>query len=130
MLPDELPHSCTIQRSAWVQDDLAADADMPDTLQDDDTYSQEADEQEIPCWVQPASKTEISRFQRREQNVTHTVYFRENLSLKPGHIVLPNNNGRLACPFNGATLEVKAASETTAGLGVLYAAVCEEVQDR
>lgn len=131
-LPENLPHSCTIQKSAYVPDDIAADYDDPDTLREDGTYAHtsESDAQEIACWVQPASKNEINRFQRREQNVTHTVYFRGDPGVKPGYVILPNNNGLIDCPFAGKTLEVKAEQETTAGLGLLWGVVCEELQAR
>ena len=120
MLPDNLPHRCSIRQSAHVPDDLNADYDDPVDVDGQD---------DVACWVQPAGKNEVSRFQRRDQNVTHTVFFRTNPNIRPGYILVPAN-GIVDCPFAGATLEVKAVNETTAGLGVLWAAICEEIQPR
>ena len=123
MLPDNLPHFVTIKQSANVPDDIAADYDDPITVNEGETNEQ------VACWVQPAGKSEVLRFQRRDQNVTHTVYFRGNPNVRPGYILIPAD-GTVACPFAGATLEVKAVNETTAGLGVLWAVICEELQPR
>jgi len=113
-LVDSLPHLCTIKQSAWVQDDNGADYDNPEIV-----------EEGAACWVQPASDRQITEFQKRDQNVTHQVYFNTNKRLKPGHFLLPTTG-----PFAGAYLEVKSYNETTAGLGVLFKAMCEEVQSR
>jgi hypothetical protein len=118
-LPDNLPHLCDITKSIPVRDEYNADIDEPE-----DFLLNE------PCWVQPASDREINIFQRRDQVVTHTVYFRGNPGIRPGYIITPKDGAYLACPFAGATLEVKSANETTAGLGLLWKAMCEEIQPR
>lgn len=117
-LPDNLPHTCTITRSAAVEDEYGADYDAPLTV-----------ETGRECWVQPASDNEINRFQRREQTVTHKVYFRGDPGVLPGYSLIPAN-GRATCPFAGATLEVKSKAEATAGTGLLYRVMCEEIQQR
>ena len=117
-LPDNLPHKCTISRSVTVEDGLGGDYDDLQTVESDRA-----------CWVQPASDSEINRFQRREQNVTHKVYFRGNPSVGPGFVITPAN-GIATCPFAGATLEVRSAAEATAGTGLLYRVMAEEIQPR
>lgn len=114
MLPDELPHLATIKESAWIPDEFAADMDEPESVETDRA-----------CWVQPASDREITQFQRRDQSITHTVYFRGNPSLRPGFVIYPTSG-----PFSGATLEVKSCNECTAGTGLLWKATCDEVQPR
>ncbi len=121
MLPDQLPHLANISKSAHIPDDMAADLDQPKDV---------AGQAAVACWVQPAGKSEIARFQRRDQNVTHTVYFKGNPNVRPGYIITPADGPVVACPFAGATLEVKAANETTAGLGLLWAVMVEEIQPR
>lgn len=117
-LPDNLPHKCDIYKEYNLPDDLGGDYDDPAAVSAD-----------VVCWVQPAEASQINQFRRRDQNVTHSVYFRTNPGVRPGYIIEPKN-GRITCPFAGATLEVKASKETTAGLGVLWLVICEEVQPR
>lgn len=118
-LPENLPHRADITKSVPVQDDLGGDLEeQEDFLLDE------------PCWVQPASDREVNLFQRRDQNVTHSVYFRGNPGIRPGYVITPKDGAVVSCPFAGATLEVKSVNETTAGLGVLWKAMCEEVQPR
>src|SRR5688572_13494428 len=118
MLPDHLPHLCDIKTSYTLPDELSGDVDDP-TVADED----------VACWIQPASDNEINRFKRRDQNVTHRVYFKGNPGVKPGYILRPKD-GRITCPFAGAWLEVKSSAETTAGLGLLWSVMCEELQPR
>lgn len=114
MLPDNLPHRCAVYESYHLGDEIGADRD-----------DAEQTTTNLPCWVQPASDREISQFLRRDQVVTHTIYFRGNPGLRPGFTIIPSNG-----PFSGARLEVRSANETTAGLGVLWKATCEEIQPR
>jgi hypothetical protein len=107
-----------VTRSVAVGDDIGGDYDDPEVVASD-----------IECWVQPASDSEIDRFQRREQIVTHKVYFRGSVPYVPGYILTPKN-GRATCPFAGATLEVKSKAEATAGTGLLYRVMAEEIQPR
>ena len=113
-LPDNLPHRCTISKSVTVEDDLGGDYD-----------DLQAIESGRACWVQPASDREINVFQRREQNVTHKVYFKADPSLAPGYVITPTTG-----PFTGKTLEVKSVAEATAGTGILYRVMVEEIQPR
>lgn len=117
-LPDQLPHRCDISRSVTVEDGEGGDYDAPETV-----------ESGRACWVQPASDSEINVFQRREQRVSHKVYFRGNPGIAPGYILTPAD-GIAACPFAGATLEVKSVNEATVGTGILWRAMCEELQPR
>lgn len=114
-LPETLPHLVTIKESDNVPDEFAgADWDDPTVLYED-----------IPAWVQPAGDREIKEFQRRDQNVTHKIYFSRNLDLRPGYIIVPSSG-----PFTGKSLEVKSANECTAGTGLLFRVMVEETQPR
>ena|SRR3990167_5313364 len=113
-LPENLPHLCDITQSAWLPDEFAADRDEPEAVSTD-----------TACWVQPASNNEVNIFQRREQKVTHKVYFLGNPGVKPGYILTPTTG-----PFVGKTLEVKSEAECTAGTGLLYRVMVEELQPR
>ena len=118
-LLDELPHRCTIKKSIPVQDDLAGDLDEPEIVDTD-----------VAVWFQPASDREITIYQRRDQVVTHKAYFRGNPGVRPGYLLFPADGPHVACPFSGSTMEVKSANETTAGLGLLYGVMVEELQPR
>ena len=119
MLPDRLPHRCTIRLSLPLQDDILGDVDETQLVDSD-----------VACWVQPASDREITLYQRRDQVVTHKVYFKGNPGLRPGYIIIPADGPEIACPFAGANLEVRSANEATAGLGVLWRIMAEELQPR
>lgn len=121
MLPDNLPHRCSIRQSAHVPDDIAADYDDPEEVSGQD---------DVACWIQPAGKNTVLEFQRRSQRVTHTVYFRGNPGVGPGYSIVAADGPQVSCPWAGQTLEVKAADETTAGLGLLWGAACELIQPR
>lgn len=118
-LPENLPHLADIYVLKPVQDEIGGDHEEA-----------QLSESDVACWVQPASDREITQFQRRDQNVTHSVYFQGNPGLRPGYVIVPKDGAQASCPFAGATLEVKSANETTAGLGVLWKVMCEEVQQR
>lgn len=113
-LPDNLPHLCDIYKSAWQPDEYAADVDYPKAVSSG-----------VACWVQPASDREVKLFQRGDQIVTHSVYFRGNPGVRPGYQLVPTNG-----TFSGALLEVKSANECTAGTGLLWRVMCEETQPR
>ncbi len=118
-LPDNLPHLCDIQQVKPVKDGMLGSKMQPETFASD-----------IECWVQPATNNQQIVFARKSQVVTHTVYFRGDPGFRgPGFTLLPKN-GRATCPFAGATLEVRSKAETTAGTGLLWAVVCEEIQPR
>ena len=126
MLYDELPHRCSISRSAYVMDEMAAEYDDPEQAEDADGNEQT----DVPVWIQPASKNTIIEFQRRSQRVTHTAYFRGDPGIGPGYTLTPADGPQAACPWAGQTLEVRASDETTAGLGLLWGVVCELIQPR
>jgi hypothetical protein len=118
-LPDQLPHLCAIYKSAPLQDEILGDLD--------DSLLVTAS---LACWFQPASDREITRFQRRDQEVTHKAFFKGNPGVRPGYVLIPTDGPTIDCPFAGATMEVMSANETTAGLGLLWAVMCREVQPR
>lgn len=113
-LPDSLPHLVDLKRALTEE---KADGS--------DTQGFETFESGRACWVQPAGKNTIIEFQRRSQNVTHTVYFKGDPGLSPGCYIFPTTG-----PWAGRTLEVKASDETTAGLGLLWACTCQLLQAR
>ena len=118
-LPDNLIHTCRIKQSAHVVDDIAADYDDPIIVNEDE------DDEVVDCWIQSLGNSEIIQYQRRDQRVTHTVFFRGNPNVRPGYIIIPASG-----PFEGATMEVRSATECTAGTGLLWEVIVEEIQPR
>jgi hypothetical protein len=102
-----------------VQDEYLGDSDDPELVQSD-----------VAVWFQPASDREVTMYQRRDQVVTHKAYFRGNPGVRPGYLLIPADGPHLACPFTGSIMEVKSSNETTAGIGLLWAVMCEERQQR
>lgn len=113
-LYDNLPHTCDISAGAIHQEAGGGDVDIP-VLQESGRR----------CWAQPASKSTVVEFQKRDQRVTHTVYFLGDPDVKPGHILAMTSG-----PFDGRDMEVVAEDETTAGLGLLWGVQCEDIQSR
>lgn len=118
-LPDRLPHLCDIYESIPIQDELIGDRDEPSKVSSN-----------VACWVQPASDNQQVIHQRRDQYVTHKVYFRGNPNLRPGYIIVPKDGADVSCPFAGANLKVLSGNEATAGLSILWRIMAEEIQPR
>lgn len=113
MLPDELPHTCTIKRPRHVQGQLGGDT--PD-LADHETG--------VGCWIQPAKASTINEYRRRDQNVSHSVYFSEEPDLLPGDWILPE-----AGSFRAGHL-MRFVALAGAGAGVLELYRAEFYEDR
>lgn len=110
---DTLPHACTIRALSYAQDSLGGDS--PSTT--NRLTSQK-------CWIQPASRGTIIAYQRKDQTVTHDVYFGEDVACQVGEEIVASDG-----PFSGKILVVRHYVETTAGMSVGWRAVCEQKED-
>jgi hypothetical protein len=111
-LLDNLPHTCDLFRTGVVADDTGSgDHEQVDAT----AYI--ADE---PCWVQPASAAEIIHFQRRDQIVTHKVYFNRD----PG-VRLTDKLDVTSGPYDGSRLTIRTHADSGAGLGLLWKVMAE-----
>ena len=111
-LLDQMPHRVTHTRPGYQRDELIGDTDEnPTTVA---TL--------VKCWVQNASMREINEYQRRNENVTHKVYFPTDPGLLVGDYLTVTSGPS----FVGTVLKFQADSDRSAGLGVLYGAMCEE----
>lgn len=110
-LLDQMPHRIRHDRPTYERDDL---------LGDTQTLVQQA--ANVKSWVQNASMVEINEFQRRNERVTHKVFFPADPGLQVGDILTVTSGPS----FVGIVLKFQADSDRSAGLGVLYAAMCEE----
>jgi hypothetical protein len=113
-LPEELPHRVSIKQTVSSNDEWGGNVDQDVVV-----------ETGRAAWVQPASDREIATFQRREMSITHKVYFRGDPGVQPGYVIVPTTG-----PFAGATLEVMSSAEATAGTGLLYRVMVQEIQPR
>lgn len=112
-LLDNMPHRCRIDRLRHVSDSLNA------TLEEPVEVPGGAD---LACWVQNASRAEINEFQKRDQRVTHKVFFPAVPPLRVGdRITITTAEPDIL----GQVLKFQSAADRSAGLGVLFGAMCE-----
>lgn len=114
-----LPHTCTIRGLTYARD---VDEDFPNIGGDSPTPSNRLTSQE--CWVQPASREEISEFRRRDMRLTHTVFFGEDVACSENEEIVPDNG-----PAANTVCKVLAYGECTAGLEVGWKAHVEQKRD-
>jgi hypothetical protein len=75
----------------------------------------------LSSWVQNASSREILEWQKRDQDVTHRVMFHVDPRAEIGdEFVVLSGPG-----FVGIRVVMLAITDRSAGLGVLYTAMCE-----
>lgn len=109
-LLENLPHTVRHERSTYARDAVGADTEARITI----TASVEA-------WVQNASRAEVEEFDKRDERVTHKVFFNSNPSPRVGdHFVVTAGPSHI-----GEDLKFQADSDRSAGLGVLFGALCE-----
>lgn len=120
---DTLPHECTIRTLSHARGDAEDEnpigGDVPSTT--NRVTSQ-------PCWVQNATRDARIDFQRRDQRLTHTVFFGEDVACEVDEEIVPAD-GLNDCPFAGKVLKVLDYGECTAGLAVGWKAICEQKED-
>ena len=109
-LLDNLLHTVRHERNTHSRDALGADVQAREVI----TASVEA-------WIQNASRAEVVEFGKRDKLVSHRVYFSSNPAPRVGDYFVVT-----AGPSHvGEDLKFQADSDRSAGLGVLYGALCE-----
>jgi len=109
-LLNNFPHTCKQKRKRLVRQPLGG------SLESDVTITRD-----LRCWVQNASSSDVAEFQKRDQDVTHKVFFTQDHSLRPEDVLVPDNG-----PFADKRLIVRASTERSAGTSIVWAAYCEE----
>lgn len=110
-LLDSMPHVGRHDRLRYEQDPLGGNIDAP---------VQRA--AELSCWVQNASFREIEEFQKRDQVITHKVFFPTDPNMRPGDTLTITGGPS----FVGRELHFRAFTDRSAGLGVVFAGFFEE----
>lgn len=113
-LLDNMPHRVTWKRPRWVSDNYGGN------YQDETNTTTIASEQE--AWVQNATMREIEQYDKRDEVITHKVFMATNPGLQPGDIGTVDSGPS----FVGETLEYRASTDRSAGLGALQAAMCKQ----
>ena len=109
-LLDNMPHTVRHERNTYTRDEQGAETEAPEII----TAAVEA-------WVQNATRSEITEFEKRDERVTHKVFFNADQDLRPGDYLVVT-----AGPSHvGERLKFQAYSDRSAGLGVLFGAMCE-----
>lgn len=112
-LLDNMPHECRIDRLRYVTDSVAGSMEVPVAVPGGTG---------LACWVQNASQSEINEFQKRDQLVTHGVFFPVLPPLRVGDeiTITVAQAGVL-----GQVLKFQAFADRSAGLGLLFKAMCQ-----
>lgn len=103
---ESLPHIVQRAHQARTQDDIGGDVK---------TYVNFGEP--IECWIQNVSAREITEFAKRDQAVTHKVYFAEEPGLGPGDRVIVLAIARNGF-YQGRELNFMAGDDATAGMGL------------
>jgi hypothetical protein len=112
-----MPHRVSIWRTVRVREknQPAARKQLQKTSGDD----------LLPAWVQNASSTEVIEHQKRDQFVTHRVFFNVKPEIKKGDEVLVESGPS----FVNIRIENLALTERTAGLGRTWRMMGGEVNN-
>lgn len=106
---DNLPHRCRIQRVSRQADTVGGNRDVPVVVQED-----------VPCWVQQASSSEVMLFQQRGMMLKYKIFFRADLGLNEQHEIVVTWYRNQAVEFNPGTVLTTTPPDASAGLGVLW----------
>lgn len=113
MLLDEFPHTCTIYRPTYSQGELGGD--VP-TLVEHATA--------VDCWIQPARASTITEYRRRDQIVSHSIYFANDPGLEVGDWIEPETGS-----FREGKL-MKFVDNSGAGAGLIELYRADVFEDR
>ena len=112
-LLDNMPHRCRIDRLKHKTDAVGGNIQAPAVV---------PGASNLECWVQNASQREINEFQKRDKLVTHKVFFPTDPPLRVGDQITITT----ASPdILGQVLKFQAEADRSAGLGLLFGAMCE-----
>lgn len=103
---DRLPHLAQRSRQTRSQDTLGGDVK---------TYENFGEP--VECWIQNVNSREVLEFAKRDQAITHKVYFADDPGLGPGDritVLAIAQNGF----YQGRALNYMAGDDATAGMGV------------
>lgn len=112
-LLDNMPHRCRIDRLKYTNDDVVGNTQEPVAVPGGT---------DLECWVQNASQREVSQFQKRDQLVTHKVFFPAEPPLRVGDQITITT---AEVGILGQVLKFQAKADRSAGLGILFGAMCE-----
>ncbi len=113
-LIETLPHKIDIAHITYTQDASGADVE-------NDPVIYIADE---PAWIQPLSNREIDFYKSRNQDVSHKVYLTRNPGIALADVITAKDGDDVACPYAGRHLLFRGFAEATAGIGLLWKALC------
>jgi hypothetical protein len=121
-LLDNMPGECSVKRPVYALDKYGGDAPTYLTVKTG-----------LACWPQPASASQILEFAKRDQQITHSVFFPggqpswtyngESQSLQPGDVISMTDGA-----FDGQEFEFKSGDDSSAGLAVVWRAMVEKVR--
>ena len=110
-LLDSLPHTVTHKRQKYSRDEYMGNITKTETL---DTG--------VNAWVQNASQREVEQYQKRDQLISHKVYYTSAPGIRPGDVI----EVTAGPSFVGKTFYFESLADRSAGLGVLFSVVVNE----
>jgi len=110
-LLESLPHTVTHKRRKYSNDEYIGNKVESETIASG-----------VSAWVQNASMSEVFEYQKRDQRITHKVFYSSEPSIRPGDII----EVTAGPSFVGKELNFQSMTDKSAGLGVLFRAMCDE----
>lgn len=110
-LLDRLPHTVTHYRQKYSRDEYMGSIAEQVVL-----------ESGVRGWVQNATQTEVNEFQKRDQSITHKIFYTADPGIRPGDQIVVTAGPS----FVGKTFDFQCAVDRSAGLGVLWGCMVAE----
>jgi hypothetical protein len=104
-LLNNLPHTVTHTRRKYLRDEYMGNTTQIETLSTG-----------VSAWVQNASQREIEQYQKRDELITHKVYYASDPSIRPGDRITVTAGPS----FVGDVFNYESLTDRSAGLGVLF----------
>ena len=112
MLLDNMPHTCTTKKRVRTKGSLGGSSDTLTTVSEN-----------LACWQQGATESEVREYAKRGISVTNKVYFPSDPGVTTKHVLVVTN------PQTGTTdtLDVRsrARPDASAGLGIVFRVMAE-----
>jgi hypothetical protein len=90
-------------------DSMGGNRDVPIVVHDD-----------VPCWVQQASSSEVMLYQQRGMSLSYKIFFVSDLGLNEQHEIVVTRYREQAVEFNPGTVLSGPSPDASAGLGLLW----------
>lgn len=114
-LLDNLPDKCRIQYNTRTKDAVGGVQDTPVVVQEN-----------VSCWLQQASASEIERYAKRGININRKLFFVENPNVTENYEIVVTERSGVACNIK-MDVWSEPDPDASAGLGVVWRVMGNEI---